>query len=74
MGYCIRCTTRWEGKNKAHCTACHRTFKSVSGFDKHRRDFHCLDPAEIGMVLKNDAWTTPMDPEMVKNIWGDSRE
>lgn len=47
-----RCGARWGGSNTAHCAAvgCHRTFAAVGGFDAHRRDGRCLDPATIGMA------------------------
>ena len=33
----------------AHCGACHRTFGSVTGFDRHRRNGECVDPATLPM-------------------------
>jgi hypothetical protein len=41
----------------AHCGACHVTFGSVSGFDRHRRGGECLDPAGLGFVRdRNGIW------------------
>jgi hypothetical protein len=41
----------------AHCSACHVTFGSVSGFDKHRRAGECLDPATLSMHRdRNGIW------------------
>jgi len=66
MGYCIKCKERWTGSGKAHCTGCHKTFRSVGGFDKHRRDFTCYDPADIGMEMdENGCWFTPMPKEVL---------
>lgn len=45
---------------QAHCRGCHRTFGSVSGFDRHRRGGACLDPAGLGMVETRGVWRTPM--------------
>lgn len=49
--------------SQAHCAAgsCHKTFGGVGGFDKHRRDGSCLDPATLGMVEIKGVWRTPMD-------------
>jgi len=58
---CVRPTP-----SQAHCGArsCGRTFGGVKGFDAHRKDGNCLDPAMLGMV-RNDAgvWRTPMTDE-----------
>lgn len=63
MGYCQVCKCKWNGLNACHCTGCHKTFKSLSGFDKHRRDFKCLDPLEIGMEMDSRGiWRTPIGP------------
>src|SRR5262245_55341581 len=48
---CGGCDARWGGFNTAHCGTCHKTFGGVSGFDAHRSDGTCLDPATIGMRL-----------------------
>ena len=66
MGYCRICRGKWKSKGAAHCTAkgCHRTFRSVGGFIKHRKDGVCKDPADLGMVLKDDFWITPMSDEL----------
>lgn len=52
LPYTCRCGTRWNGTRTAHCAAqCHRTFTGVTGFDAHRRDGQCVDPASLGMVV-----------------------
>lgn len=59
------CEARIAGTSGAHCTVCHETFGSVRGFDRHRSNGTCLDPAGIGMErLDRGGWTrwiTPMD-------------
>jgi hypothetical protein len=51
----------WTGSRRAHCGAggCHRTFTSVSAFDRHRAraedgDIVCVDPLSdgLGLVLR----------------------
>ena len=70
MGYCSKCHERWPGTARAHFTGCHKTFRSAGGFDKHRKDFACLDPANIGMEMdEKGSWLTPM-PEDVKRRLG----
>lgn len=57
---CTRCGARANGRAYAHCGArgCHRTFSSVSGFDRHRRDGQCVDPATVGLVeVTRSGWT-----------------
>lgn len=55
---CIRPTP-----SQAHCGArkCHQTFGGVRGFDEHRKDGQCLDPANLGMALSDlGIWRRPM--------------
>lgn len=41
----------------AHCSACHETFGSVSGFDRHRRSGICLEPETLPMHRdRNRVW------------------
>lgn len=35
--------------SQVHCSGCHRTFGSIGGFDRHRRDGRCVDPAGLAM-------------------------
>lgn len=50
------CETWWTGLRTAHCTACHQTFTSITGFDMHRDGRHaddtrhCRPPQEAGLV------------------------
>lgn len=55
---CVRPTP-----SQAHCAAghCHRTFGSVSAFDRHRRGGECLHPEEVGMQERNGVWRAPVD-------------
>lgn len=41
------CGGRFTGLSTAHCTVCHETFTSPTGFDRHRRYGKCLDPARL---------------------------
>ena len=52
----MTCTTTCvqPSPSNAHCAACHRTFGSVSGFDRHRRGGECVDPATIGELRLTD--------------------
>jgi hypothetical protein len=33
---CSRCTNRWTSLEEAHCSVCHKTYRDVPAFDKHR--------------------------------------
>ena len=48
---CGGCDNRWTGLAMAHCSACHRTFATVSLFDRHRSQCGprgaCLDPESL---------------------------
>jgi len=60
MGFCRKCTERWVGVRAAHCTGCHRTFKSVWGFDKHRVGIICKHPMDLGMEMNEKGiWVKP---------------
>jgi hypothetical protein len=62
---CGRCAARWTATRAAHCAGCHRTFSTVSGFDKHRRDGGCLEPAAVGLELRNGMFRGPQLPRDV---------
>lgn len=47
---CGRCDARWSGTNVAHCSLCHTTFRSPSGFDRHRRGDLCITPETLDFV------------------------
>lgn len=52
---------RRPGPSHAHCcvAGCHRTFGSVSDFDRHRKEGHCLDPRALGLVEHDGMWASP---------------
>lgn len=47
--------------SQAHCgaTGCHRTFGSVTDFDRHRRHGQCADPTTLGLVEVRQVWASP---------------
>lgn len=53
-------TCRKPSPFQAHCGACHRSWGGVSGFDAHRKDGRCLDPASLGYVERDGVWRTPI--------------
>lgn len=53
---------------QAHCSVCHTTFGGVSGFDAHRRDGVCADPASLGMECRGEVWRTPMSEAGVERF------
>jgi hypothetical protein len=55
---CAGCTRRWYGIERAHCTACHRTFTTVEFFDQHRVGHVCHNPASLGLTKheKTEIW------------------
>lgn len=66
MNTCSGCANTWSGTQKCHCSGCHVTFGGVSGFDKHRQDFRCIDPAYVDLVLNAEGcWVHPV-PEAFK--------
>jgi hypothetical protein len=59
----VSCTATCHrpSQSQAHCGAagCHRTFRNVDHFDRHRRDGTCVDPATLGMVEVDRIWASP---------------
>jgi hypothetical protein len=55
---CAGCANRWYGIERAHCTACHRTFADADLFDRHRVEHDCVNPVRLGMVKhqKTGVW------------------
>ncbi|WP_442407232.1 FDXHR family putative zinc-binding protein [Mycobacterium sp.] len=53
---CNHCGGRWGGLKTCHCTVCHDTFTTVTGFDRHRAgsfepdERHCRHPSALGLV------------------------
>lgn len=63
---CGGCDARWTSLRVAHCSACHRTFGGVSGFDLHRtqdgESGACPDPSTLV--------TAAGDPRLVRGADG----
>jgi hypothetical protein len=58
------CGARWSSARQCHCAACHETFSTPSNFDRHRRDFQCINPAQVGLVRSGfGPWKMPGDPQ-----------
>lgn len=53
------------GTRMSHCCGCHRTFSSVTAFDRHQTLDNgnvCHDPETKGLVLRADGvWRCPGD-------------
>jgi hypothetical protein len=41
------CGAMWRAMALCHCTTCHASFATITGFDRHRRSDSCLDPATL---------------------------
>lgn len=57
------CGAQWGGSRTCHCSSCHLTFTSLSGFDQHRPGA-CLPPEQVGLVVlrtsgNQDLWGIP---------------
>lgn len=73
---CGGCPTRWTGQATCHCAACHYTFTGLSAFDRHRKEFTCRPPAEVGLVEHERggsnspyvAWGRPGDDDNTKRF------
>lgn len=64
-------TCRRPSPAQAHCkSGCHRTFGGVGGFDRHRRDGQCLDPATLGYVERDGIWRAPLSEEGAARLRG----
>lgn len=60
MTTCKHCADTWTGARISHCAGCCRTFTTVPNFDRHRRDFACLDPVEVGLERnERGQWSSP---------------
>jgi hypothetical protein len=58
---CPACAGAWAGSERAHCSACHRTFDDVELFDAHRADGRCRCPEELGLIsTRNGIWLGPL--------------
>lgn len=74
---CSGCDATWTAAAAAHCAACHRTFSSVSLFDRHRsisgEHGTCHDPAAMTgrngepiCEFRDGMWRFPEMPEEAK--------
>lgn len=60
---CQRCRAQASGANATHCPTCHRTFGGPTGFDLHRSNGECLDPAVKGYrEVTRNGWTRWIKP------------
>lgn len=65
MSQCPKCRSKWTGLGRAHCSGCHHTFNSVAAFDKHRKNFECLDPLDLKMETnEHGIWRVPMSEKL----------
>ncbi len=73
MSCAATCVT--PSPSNAHCSACHGTFGSVSGFDRHRRGGQCLDPAALRFVRNhNGIWRFPAPDPTARPVWPQRKE
>lgn len=56
-------TCRHPTQSQAHCSVCHLTFGGVSGFDEHRSDGWCVEPAALGFEERDGIWRWPLREE-----------
>lgn len=54
------CKAYWVGKTSCHCSQCHVTFGSISGFDKHLTEKGHVSPESIGLVPVPDSIGHPV--------------
>jgi hypothetical protein len=48
------------GYGASGCRGCGEVFTSLTGFERHQRDGHCLPPSEVGLVQRDDGkWSFP---------------
>jgi len=57
------CKQWWTGAERSHCGGCHRTFTSLTSFEKHRKGLRCNDPTTVGLVARQkpygELWGLP---------------
>jgi hypothetical protein len=75
---CGGCAAQWSGLERAHCSACHETFSSVTAFTRHRQPTRtrgrCLSPLEVGLSLIGGFWQLPpMSIEVRRALWAARR-
>jgi hypothetical protein len=70
-------TRTWSGTSKCLCWACRQLFGGVTGFERHQRRGKCLDPATVGLVLREGVWIRPLEHGLFtdgKALKGTSKE
>lgn len=73
MSVCLA-TCRAPSPAMAHCASCHLTFGGVTGFDTHRKDGHCLNPADLGYAERDGVWRQPMSDAVLQRLTGKDAE
>jgi hypothetical protein len=69
MTRCYICNKTWTGLGRCHCTGCHESFNSIGAFDRHRRNFKCINPKDLGMIQdEKQIWASPMPEKWLKNL------
>jgi hypothetical protein len=48
---CANCPPPF-GTRECHCRGCLQHFSTEGNFDRHRQKGKCLDPAKVGLLLK----------------------
>lgn len=85
---CIGCSTTWTGLAACHCSVCHTTFSSITGFDMHRKrrlgepddgPVTCRTPQDMKLVYheQRGVWATPYNGpprEEARVMWAESRD
>lgn len=54
---CQTCRAEWTSLVAAHCRKCHETFGTTKLFDRHRKNYTCLHPEALDLMLDtHDVW------------------
>jgi hypothetical protein len=53
----------WGGVTRCHCSRCHRTFATITVFDRHQIGSRCVDPTAIHARLSEGIWFDLTGPE-----------
>lgn len=63
------CKGHRPSPSQAHCRMCCETFGGISGFDLHRQNGWCLDPASVGLSADDRGiWRWPASERMGRFI------
>lgn len=72
----MSCTTACHSPtpSQAHCGVCHRTYGSVTEFDRHRRSAWptgaCPDPASLDLVERSGVWASQERHQKMARLHG----